>query len=236
LNGKADRREATMKAIVTESDEGLVFRLDDVAPEQRGLLEADYFTPDGDGYVMTHARSLPHVEQAAANFVRYAGQVYEARLSGSPHWRDGLRHFLNTVDGAGLEWFLHGSASLAVRGLPIVPAGIDVMFPHASDLVRVRDLFAADTLRPLTECEGWVCKAFGTLFHGCEITVAFEPQDSLDAAEPIDSGRYAASHLETIEWEGWTIPVPPLQLLLNINRRRGREERARLIEEWMARG
>lgn len=225
-----------MKATVTESDGNLVFRLEDLAPGQRPLVEADYFTPDGDSCFQTHSRNEPYVDVAAANFVRYAERIYAARVSGSPYWRDGLRHVLRTVEGTGLEWFLHGSASLAVRGLPVVPAGIDIMFPRASDLVRVRDLFAADTLRPLTECEGWVCKAFGTLFHGCEITVEFEPQDSLDAAEPIDSGRYAASHLETVTWEGWTVPVPPLQLLLNINRRRGREERARLIEEWMAGG
>jgi hypothetical protein len=213
----------------------LVFRLSDVAPGQRGLVESDYFTRDGDDYVKTLSPSLPHVDCAAANFVRYAELVYgEARRSGSPHWREGLLHFLRTIDGRGLEWFLFGSAAMAIRGIEVVPAGIDIMFPHVSDLVQVRNLFAPDTLRPLTECEGWVCGAFGSVFHGCEITMAFEPQDSLDAPDPNDSGRYAASHLQTVSWEGWAIPVPPMQLLLNINRRRGRDERVRMIMEHMA--
>lgn len=225
-----------MKASVTPCEEGLLFRLSQVSPAQQSLVENDYFTRDGNDYFKTLARNLPHVEFAADNFVRYAEEVYgEARFSGSPHWRDGLRHFLQTVDGSGLEWFLIGSAAMAVQGIEVVPAGIDIMFPHLSDLVQVRDLFAPDTLRPLTECAEWVCGGFGSIFHSCEIAMAFEPMDRLDAPEPNDSGRYAASHLETVVWEGWTVPVPPLQLLLNVNRRRGREERVRLILEHMSR-
>lgn len=229
-----------MKATVIESSDSVVFRLTDVAPADRAAIEGDYFTPDGDGYSKTFSKDAPHMDAAAANFVRYADQLYGDTLTrGSSLWREGLRHFVDTMAGSGIEWFLIGSCVLAVRGLEVVPRGVDVVFPHASDLPRVRDLFDPDTLQPLLECEGWVAAAYGEAFHGCKIAMAFMTQDCLDAldpdgAGPSDSGPYAASHLETATWEGRTIPVPPMQLLLNINRRRGRADRVRLITDYLS--
>jgi hypothetical protein len=222
-------------AIVTESDVSVIFGLTDVAPGDRETIEADYYTPDGDGYTKTFSRTAPYIEAATANFVRYADQLYGETLTrGSSLWREGLLHFLDTMEGSGIEWFLIGSCVLAIRGLDIVPRGVDVVFRHASDLSRVRDLFGPDTLQPLMECEGWVAKAYGEAFHGCKIAMAFGTQDSLDTLEPSDSGPYAASHLETATWEGREVPVPPMQLLLNINRRRGRAERVRQITEYLS--
>lgn len=229
-----------MKATAKESDDSDIFRLTDVAPTDRAAIEADYFTPDGDGYTKTFSKDAPHIDVAAANFVLYADRLYGETLThGSPLWRDGLRHFLDILDGSGIEWFLIGSCVLAIRGLDVVPRGVDVVFPHVSDLPRVRDLIGPDTLQPLLECEGWVAAAYGEAFHGCKIAMAFMTQDCLDAPDPdgtgpSDSGPYAASHLGTATWEGRTIPVPPMQLLLNINRRRGRTDRVRLITEYLS--
>ena len=224
-----------MKATVTEDDDSVIFRLTNVAPTDRSAIEADYYTPDGDGYTKRFSRNAPYIDAAAANFVRYADQLYGETLTrGSSLWREGLLHFLDTMEGSGIEWFLIGSCVLAIRGLDIVPRGVDVVFPHVSDLPRVRDLFGPDTIQPLMECEGWVAKAYGEAFHGCKIAIAFMTQDCLDTPEPGDSGPYAASHLETATWEGRAIPVPPMQLLLNINRRRGRAERVRQITEYLS--
>lgn len=229
-----------MKASVTESDDSVIFRLTDVTPGDREAIEADYYTPDGDSYTKTFSRSAPHIDAAAANFVRYADRLYGETLTrGSGLWREGLLHFLDTMEGSGIEWFLIGSCVLAIRGLDVVPRGVDVVFPHVSDLPRVRDLIGPDTFQPLMECEGWVAKAYGEAFHGCKIAIAFMTQDSLDTPEPdgsgpSDSGPYAASHLETVTWEGREIAVPPMELLLNINRRRGREERVRKIIEYLS--
>jgi hypothetical protein len=228
-----------VNATVTESDDSVIFRLTNVAPADRGAVEADCYTPDGDGYTKTLSRNAPYVDAAAANFVRYADQLYGETLTrGSRRWREGLLHFLDTMEGSGIEWFLSGSCVLAIRGLDIVPRDVNVVFPHVSDLQRVRDLFGPDTIQPLMECEGWVAKAYGDAFHGCKIGIAFETEDRLDTPEPddsgpYDSGPYAASHLETATWEGRAIPVPPMQLLLNINCRRGRTERVRQITKYI---
>lgn len=224
-----------MKATVTESDDSVIFRLTDVAPTDRGAIEADYYTQDGDGFIKRFSRNAPYVDAAAANFVRYADQLYGETLTrGSSLWREGLHHFLDTMEGSGIEWFLIGSCVLAISGLDIVPRGVDVVFPRASDLPRVRDLFGPDTLQPLLECENWVAKAYGEAFHGCKIAMAFETLGSETATEPDDSGPYAAAHLETATWEGREIPVPPMQLLLNINHKRGRAERVRQITEYLS--
>jgi hypothetical protein len=228
-------KEAQMKASVTETNESVIFRLTDVKPEERGAVEADYYTQDNDGYTKSFPRSAPYIDAAAANFLRFADRLYGETLTrGSSQWHEGLLHFLDIMEGSGIEWFLIGSGVLAIRGLDIVPRGIDVVFRHVSDLPRVRELFGPDTIQPLMECENWVAKAYGDAFHGCKICMAFGTQDSLDSPEPSESGPYAAHHLETATWEGRAIPVPPMQLLLNINRRRGRADRVRQITEYMS--
>jgi hypothetical protein len=232
--------ESQLRATVTECDDSFIFRLSDVAPGDLGAIQADYYTPDGDGYTKTFSRNAPYIDDAAANFVRYAEQLYgETLTAGSNLWREGLLHFLDTMEGSGIGWFLIGSCVLAVKGLDVVPRGVDVVFPQVSDLPRVRDLFGPDTFQPLMECEGWVAAAYGEAFHGCRISMAFMTQNCLDTPEPdgsgpSDSGPYAASHLETAIWEGREVPVPPMQLLLNINRRRGRTERVRQITEYLS--
>lgn len=45
-----------------------------------------------------------------------------------------------------------------------------------------------------------------------------------------DQGPIAASRLEVIRWRGYDIRVPPLELQLEVSRRRGLGERVAIIE------
>jgi hypothetical protein len=67
------------------------------------------------------------------------------------------------------------------------------------------------------------------------VDLAFDPQPALDQPEPSDSGPYARDHLEEVVWRGTQIKVPPLQLQLATNLRRGRTARAEAIARVMAR-
>jgi hypothetical protein len=67
----------------------------------------------------------------------------------------------------------------------------------------------------------------------CRIDIASDPQSSVDEPEPVDFGPYAKSKLETITWNGYKVRIPPIELQLNVNKRRHRIERVRLIEEYI---
>jgi hypothetical protein len=56
---------------------------------------------------------------------------------------------------------------------------------------------------------------------------------NLDNPEPIDCGPYAKNNLETMNWEGYTIKVPPLELQLNVIKLRGRIDRVKKTEEYI---
>ena len=76
-------------------------------------------------------------------------------------------------------------------------------------------------------------KDFGVIFLYARIDIASDPQDSLDDPEPVDCGPYAKRNLEELVWNGYVIKVPPIELQLNVNRRRERLDRVELIEAYM---
>lgn len=223
-----------MNASVYVENQNMVFKLSDIPEEWQKSVEAEYFTPDGDGYIKAFPKDAPYIEVAAENFVHYAEKIFdESRAEDPSLWQKALTYFIDRMKGQGVEWFLTGSCALAVRGIDVRPGDVDIVFPHVSDLPLVRYIFVADTVQPFVECGGWVAKAYGSAFAGFVLGMAFETAECLDLPEPIDSGPYAASHLEEITWNGRSIKVAPMELALNINKRRGRNERVRLIEEYL---
>ena len=57
--------------------------------------------------------------------------------------------------------------------------------------------------------------------------------DGADRPEASDYGPTALSRLEVVRWRGIDLKVPPLDLQLAANERRGRAERAGQIRQWL---
>lgn len=225
-----------MEALTEIRGEQMILKLREVPEKYRAQLEEDYFLPDDDGYARAYPKDLPYMERIAQNFQRYGVDMFDRTRAADPaHWQHALHAFIERMEGTGLDWLLTGSCALAVRGIAIHPKDVDVVFPHFADLGRVRTLFANETILPLTECEHWVALGYGAAYLDFVVGMAFATQACLDQPDPIDSGPYALAHAETIEWQGCRVKVPPIALTRNINARRNRQERVRLIDEFMAR-
>jgi hypothetical protein len=211
-------------------------QVSDVPEHSSSRLEEALFTKAGDGYVKEFSKDIAHIRAILDNYRRNAdeilAQIYSQPLKPAP-WEQALLAFIDKAKSAGIDWFLAGSCALAIRGVDLKPRGVDIIL-HLEDMSKVQDVFLDDTIQPIMECSDWVAKAHGVLFMHATIGLAFDTQDCLDVPEPIDSGPYAMRHLEKIEWKGHTVKVPPVALLLNVNKRRGRQERVRLIEEYMS--
>ena len=78
-------------------------------------------------------------------------------------------------------------------------------------------------------------KYFGVLFLHARIDLAFDPEEFVDHPEPLDFGPYAMRNLETVVWKDHSLRIPPLELQLWVNRRRGKTDRVRAIEEFISR-
>jgi hypothetical protein len=190
---------------------------------------------------------LPHVRYLATRPGRFATRwfppdarrLYErfaassgpmvrqcARLERAP-WEDALEEALRRLENAGFAWWLYGSAALAVRGIPVAPADIDL---HVGDPFAAGRLFDDVLVTPVERLDGWAAAYVGRAFHGAVVEWLAEPHAGLDDPDdPHEHGPFVADRLETVRWRGHDVRVPPLTVQLRTSERRGLSERAALI-------
>ena len=71
----------------------------------------------------------PGWNTAARDWGRYGPEMLDQIHGVAPvAWEPGLRWIADILDGISADWFLIGSASLAVRGMDVRPGGIDVFY------------------------------------------------------------------------------------------------------------
>ncbi|MBZ0283649.1 MAG: hypothetical protein K8L97_23130, partial [Anaerolineae bacterium] len=86
-------------------------------------------------------------------------------------------------------------------------------------------------IEPIQETTGWIGKWWARSFMGACVEWVGGINDSADAYGISDFGPVALSRLETIHWHGYAIRVPPLDLQLAVNERRGRDVTAAIIRK-----
>ena len=147
-------------------------------------------------------------------------------------WKKALFDFSREMDDKNIDWWLTGSCAVCIRGISLQPHDVDIMV-DSSDVSRISDIFSDYLIEPIVDTNGWLTKDFGVIFKHSRIDIASDPQIVLDDPEPIDCGPYANANLEEVNWKGFSIRVPPLQLSLNANKRRGRNDRVEIIEKYL---
>jgi hypothetical protein len=202
---------------------------EDLAPSAERLL-MDY-ERHGDEWRHSYPAGTPHLDRALENFARYIAPMLrqQARLDPIP-WRDALRELCRRTDGQPVDWWLTGSAALAVRGAAIEPGDLDLVC-GASDAVALGDLFSDALVEPVApSAADWLSEWWGRAFCGARVEWIGGPRPWVDDPSPSDFGPVAAARLEMVPFEDWTILVPPLDLQRAVNQRRGLTERVTMID------
>jgi len=196
-------------------------------------LQACYYVDDGRGYIKQYPKTAKYIEQMTRRYAACAQTMLDQLgcFAQAP-WESGLEQFCRIVENTGVEWWLTGSCAACVRGVPLCPHDVDIMF-DSRDAAALTELLRDYLIEPITDTNGWVTKEFGVAFLDVRVDFASDPAPILDEPEPVDCGPYALAHLETVEWRGFQLRVPPLELQRNVNRRRGRLDRVALIEDRM---
>ncbi len=214
----------------------VVFRVAQYDPRYEDVLKACFYAKENDSYIKRFPGDLPHLPAIQANYARHVEEMLSQLARFSPTgWQDALLAFARRMEGGGIFWWLTGSCAACVHGVPLEPHDVDIMI-RSTDVNAVADLFSDCIIEPIIDTGGWVTRHFGVVFLHARIDIAADPQPCLDEPEPADCGPYALARLQTVMWKGHAIRVPPLELLVAVNRRRGREERAQLIEEHLRKG
>ena len=175
----------------------------------------------------------PHLERAWQNFARYMEPVLRqaARLDPIP-WREALREVCRRTSGRPVDWWLTGSAALAVRGAPIVPGDIDLV-SGGQDAVELGGLFSDALIEPVgpaSQDETSLSERWGRAFCAARIEWIGGARPWVDEPLPGDFGPVAASRLDTLTFEEWSVRVPPLDLQRAVCERRGLTDRVAMID------
>lgn len=222
-----------MKTYLKKDGATTSFTISDVEPAYHDALRGLYYLPDGDGFSKRYPAETPELDEIFRHFERSAEvMVRQAAGQESVPWEAILERLVALTQGHNVEWCLVGSAALAVRGLDVSPGDVDLVTSEqgAEDLDR---LLRDQRIEPLQRSEGWIWRSFGRAFLGGRLEWVGGVNDGADRPEASDYGPTALSRLEVVRWRGIDLKVPPLDLQLAANERRGRAERAGQIRRWL---
>lgn len=223
-----------MNITFEEAGDTVIYRVSGFDPKYEPVLQACFYENDGRGYVRKYAKNAKYLDRMTRRYAAVAQTMFDQLGYFAPvPWASGLRQFCRMMGEAGIPWWLTGSCAACIRGIALEPHDVDVMF-DSRDAAALTEALRDVLIEPITPTNGWVTKDFGILFLDVRIDLASDPSPALDDPEPVDCGPYARAHLETVEWEGYQIKAPPLELQLNVNRRRGRLDRVQKIESFLA--
>ena len=225
-----------MKRVETElrrtaSEALFVVKIDE--PAFASALSVLAFEVANGEFTRRFPRETPDVERIFARFERHMLELLEqtAGLCQVP-WADALGETASRLDAAGAEWFLAGSAALAVRGIDIHPRDIDIV---ASEHRLVSDALADTLIEPPSydSGHGWIAAWFGRAFLGARVEWVADVYDDVDdRAGPCEFGPAVAARLDHCRWNGRDLRLPPLDAQLAVNERRGLVDRVRAIRSF----
>jgi hypothetical protein len=234
--GEGDRMQRTTFETGVEDGRRLVTALDVSADYEHSLVHglefgvafsAEEADPPRKRFVWEYPAGAPGWQDAARNWVADGPEMLDQKHGVRPaDWEAGLAWIGDILDGIEADWFLIGSAALAVRGMDVRPGGIDVALDEAG-ADRLGPYVGAGVLRPVIDSGGWeVATRSGLLFHGCTISIVGGMHDQ-QWPRPWDSAARAA--LETVTWQDRSVRVPPLEAMLLQARAMYRNDHVRAI-------
>lgn len=210
------------------------FRISNYDQKYIPVYKMCYYQEDDNGFYKSYPADYPHIDKIRQNFVQFGETMFNQLGYFAPiPWEVGLMEFADKVKCQGINWWLTGSCAVCLRGIMLEPHDVDIMV-NSTDIPALIELFQNVIFEPIVNTQGWVTKDFGVLFMACRIDIASDPADCLDEPEPVDCGPYAKANLESIDWRGHQIKVPPLELSLAVNKKRQRWERVKLIDDYFA--
>jgi len=215
---KIDRRD---------SGSDVVFLLSEVEPALVAAVKDLAFRPMAGGFGQVYPGGYPQIDRVFANFERCVDDLVRQKAGLRPvPWEEALLALGDAIDDRGIDWWLTGSAALAVRGLPIAPRDLDLAVERAG-AAEFEALLIDHVVEPPRP--GFISDSFGRAFlHACVVWVA-GVDERADRPTVGDVGLTAASRLETVSWRGRRIRVPPLELQLAVNQARGLDGRVTAI-------
>ena len=187
-------------------------------------------------FVRSFPAAAPDLDRIHERFDSSIETVLEhaAGLRPAP-WQDALEEAAARLEAVAVDWFVVGSAGLAVRGIEVAPRDVDfVTSTHAGFAQALSDALIEP---PSHDAErGWIAAWFGRAFLGARVEwVADVYGDHDGLGGPSEFGPAAAGRLERVPWRGRILLVAPLDVQLVVTQARGLTDRVEAIERFIRR-
>lgn len=224
-----------MRTLCQTSGGQTSFIIADLDPAYHQVARDLVYSQVAEGFAKIYPADTPGLDQIYRSFARYAEPMMLQAAGAVPvPWEQALLAFLERVAGEPIDWWLGGSAALAVRGAAVAPRDFDLIVDDAG-AQRLGALLQAELVEPVVPVQGWVCNWWGRAFLHARFEWVGGVNAQADQPQPSDFGPAAAARLETVQWHGHAIRVPPLDLQLQVSQRRGLHERAAQIQQLQLR-
>lgn len=221
---------------IYETSDSINYEIVDHDQISEKKLQEMYYTNQNGKYIRQYKKKglmFPHhINQLEKNYNSYLNHELNPEFRSFESFHQALMWIASGFQKYNINWWLAGSAALYLRGLNILPHDIDIM-TFKSEIAGIKALCEPYIIEPFHHITGWVVKGFGVIEYQYRIDVAFEPEDWVDGQGPVDFGPYAQNHLETVEWQGYEIRIPPIQLHLASNQVRGRNDSVAKIQQYI---
>lgn len=222
-----------MHVTFDDHDEWIDYRIHDFDAKYEPILQACFYQKVENGYTKTYPKHAKYLNQMMRRYAKYAQNMFDqlGYFADIP-WEKGLTTFCERIQQSNIDWWLTGSCAACIRGIDLHPHDIDIMV-DSKDVEQMTELFKDALIEPIVDTNGWLTKDFGVMFMDVRIDIASDPNPILDTPEPIDCGPYAKEHLERVSWHGFEIKIPPLELQITVNTKRGRVKRVKKMQEYL---
>lgn len=218
-----------MKATSHVVDHHIEFVLSDVAPMYHQAIRDLGYSETANEFRRILPATTPHLDRICRNFEQYAQEmVLQTARVHAPPWEQALHAFLQRVEPHHLDWWVGGSAALAIRGLEVTPRDFDIVIDNRG-AQHLGHILLDYLIEPVTPVD-WFCTWWGRAFLYARIEWVGGVDERADQPAISDFGPTAARRLETVMWNGHSIRVPPLELQLEVSKRRGLMSRVEQIE------
>jgi hypothetical protein len=208
------------------------FRVETSDPAYRRALGELLFAAEGDAFVRSYPANARGLHESYLRF-KLTLEDMLAQTAGRklPPWDEALDAVATLLRAVRADWFLAGSAALAVRGLDIVPRDLDLV---VADPAAASRALADVQIEPVTENRpgSWIARWFGRAFLRTRVEWIAGVDPAIDVySSPNEFGPRTAARLETVRWQDHDLALVPLAVQLAVTERRGLTVRAELIRD-----
>lgn len=203
----------------------------DAGPDLGTALQKLVWEPRDGGWLKSFHGPVPEQAERAFANIPYLFEPMLRQCLGTPvPWVAALAAVCRRLEGSGVDWWLCGSAALAVRGIAVAPGDLDLVVADA-DAVAMGGLLADGLIEPVCRA-GWpISTWWGRAFLHARVEWVGGVTAAADEPEVTDYGPAAAARLQVVRWRDWRIRVPPVHLQRAVSVRRGLAGRVALIDQ-----